>query len=228
MCCRWGQGVTGHRDGGAGDGSRVSGPAARGVAAGIGSLGPHRVGRRPDPDGGPVLRADLRQGESAEWCDVLRWSQRVIDLADGDPSKGNFIFGSPLAVASRGRAWPVIARAVPVARRPAARPGHGPQRRPRVLRHGRHLGLHPRDTGWRAGPDDSAVGEIEDALRDCRTIGDDLAVALARMTLGVALLTAQRLPSVTADKSCWPRSAKRSCAGTQPVRVTDHQRVLGT
>jgi hypothetical protein len=26
--------------------------------------------------------------ESGGWCDVLRWSQRVIDLADGDPSKG--------------------------------------------------------------------------------------------------------------------------------------------
>ena len=40
---------------------------------------------------------------------MLRWSQRVIDLADGDPSKGNFLFGSPLALAftSRGiaRYW---------------------------------------------------------------------------------------------------------------------------
>ena len=44
--------------------------------------------------------------ESAEWSDVLRWSQRVIDLADGDPAKGNFIIGSPLAVAfaTRGMA----------------------------------------------------------------------------------------------------------------------------
>ena len=42
--------------------------------------------------------------ECAEWADVLRWSQRVIDLADGDPSKGNFIFGSPLAVAIASRA----------------------------------------------------------------------------------------------------------------------------
>jgi hypothetical protein len=30
---------------------------------------------------------------------VLRWSQRAIDLADGDAAKGNFIIGSPLAVA---------------------------------------------------------------------------------------------------------------------------------
>ena len=37
--------------------------------------------------------------ESGEWRDALRWSQRVIDLADGDPSRGNFIIGSPLALA---------------------------------------------------------------------------------------------------------------------------------
>ena len=51
------QGVTGHRHGRAGRRSRVSGPGARGVAAGIGSLGPHRVGRRSDLDGGAVLRS---------------------------------------------------------------------------------------------------------------------------------------------------------------------------
>ena len=38
------------------------GRIARGVAAGIGSHGPHRVDRRSDLDGGAVLRADLRQG----------------------------------------------------------------------------------------------------------------------------------------------------------------------
>ncbi len=42
--------------------------------------------------------------ENAAWLDALRWSQRVIDLADGDPSKGNFIFGSPLAIALTTRA----------------------------------------------------------------------------------------------------------------------------
>ncbi len=36
-------------------------------------------------------------------------------------------------------------------------------------------------------PDDRAVREIEDALRIAERSGDDLAVALARMTLGVAL-----------------------------------------
>ena len=36
---------------------------------------------------------------------MLVWSQGVIDLADGDPSKGNFIFGSPLALAFATRAF---------------------------------------------------------------------------------------------------------------------------
>ena len=49
----------------------------------------------------PVIYAKV---ESGEWCDVLRWSQHVIDLADGDPAKGDFIIGSPLAVAFTTRA----------------------------------------------------------------------------------------------------------------------------
>src|SRR5580693_5941274 len=60
--------------------------------------------------GDPTLTVGLSfapiyaKGESAELSDALRWSQRVIDLADGDPSKGNFIFGSPLALAFTTRA----------------------------------------------------------------------------------------------------------------------------
>ena len=50
----------------------------------------------------PVIYA---KGHGGEWCDMLRWSQRAIDLADGDPSKGNFIFGSPLALAFTTRAF---------------------------------------------------------------------------------------------------------------------------
>jgi adenylate cyclase len=41
-----------------------------------------------------ALAAKLQTGELAE---TLRLAQRMIDLADGDPSKGNLILGSPLA-----------------------------------------------------------------------------------------------------------------------------------
>ena len=40
-------------------------------------------------------------------------------------------------------------------------------------------------------PDDRAVREIEDALRIAERSGDDLALAIARMTLGVALVQRQ-------------------------------------
>jgi hypothetical protein len=77
---------------------------------------------------------------SAEFSDGLRWSQRVIDLAEGDPSKGNFIIGSPLAFAFAER-------------------------------------------------------------------------AIARMTLGLALVHRPTMRIAITDTSCWPRSAKCSCAG---------------
>ena len=127
--------------------------------------------------------------ESAEWCDVLGWSQRVIDLADGDPSKGNFIIGSPLAVAFTNRA---------MSRYCLGRPGwrddqrHGlamarsadPMSYALVVTYVYILGI----PGGVLMPDDSVVRESEDALQNAERSGDDHAVTLARMTLGLALL----------------------------------------
>jgi AAA ATPase domain len=116
----------------------------------------------------PVIYAKI---ESAEWSDVLRWSQRVIDLADGDPSKGNLLFGSPfsarLYVAGCG---PLLAGSSRMARRPAARPGHGPHHRPRVLRHGGHLRLLPGNTLWRAEARRFCGEGDRGCSTDCRTI----------------------------------------------------------
>ena len=43
---------------------------------------------------------------TGEMAEVLRWSQIIIDLAHGDPTKGNLVIGSPLAIAlaTRGNA----------------------------------------------------------------------------------------------------------------------------
>jgi hypothetical protein len=127
--------------------------------------------------------------ESAEWSDVLRWSQRVIDLADGDPSKGNLLLGSPLAVAFAQRA---------IARYCLGRPGWRDD-----LRQGLSMARSADHLSYAAvvsfvyipgipygvlRPDDSAIREIEDALRNAERSGDDLALAVARMTLGVALV----------------------------------------
>jgi hypothetical protein len=132
------------------------------------------------------------KSESAELCDVLRWSQRAIDLADGDPSKGNFIFGSPLAFAFTTRG---------MARYCLGRPGWRDD-----LRHGVAMARSADPMSyatvvgsvyWSAlpsgvlRPDDSAVREIEDALRMAERSGDDVALALARLTLGFALVHRQ-------------------------------------
>jgi hypothetical protein len=130
--------------------------------------------------------------QSAEYSDVLRWSQRVIDLADGDPVKGNFIVGSPLAGAFASRAvacWCLgrpgwaddVRRAVAMARSVDL------LSYARVVA-GVYFGGIPGGALW---ADDSAVGEIEDALRVAERSCDDTALALAQMALGVALVQSQ-------------------------------------
>jgi class 3 adenylate cyclase len=127
--------------------------------------------------------------ESAEWCDVLVWSQRVIDLADGDPSQGNFIIGCPLAVAFTNRAMSRYCLGHPGWRDDqrhalAMARSADPMSYALVVTYVYILGI----PGGVLMPDDSAVRESEDALQNAERSGDDHAVTLARMTLGLALL----------------------------------------
>jgi class 3 adenylate cyclase len=134
----------------------------------------------------PVIYAKCQVGD---WRDVLRWSQRVIDLADGDPSKGNFMFGSPLALAYATRA---------IARYCLGRPGW-----PDDLRRGLDMArsadplsyatvityaYFPGITMGALAAHDPAMRAIEDALRIAERSGDDLALVWAQATLGTALL----------------------------------------
>jgi class 3 adenylate cyclase len=145
--------------------------------------------------GDPTLTVGLSfapiyaKGESAEFCDGLRWSQRVIDLADGDPSKGNFIFGSPLAMAFTTRG---LARCL------LGCPGWRDD-----LRHGLAMARSADPVTYVTvvtyvyaigipvsvlAADDRAVREIEDALRIAERSSDDLALSEIQLTLGVALV----------------------------------------
>ena len=49
--------------------------------------------------------AMLAKHETAEMADMLRFAQLVIDLAEGDPTKGSLIFESPLTVATTTRGF---------------------------------------------------------------------------------------------------------------------------
>ncbi|HTQ18708.1 MAG TPA: cyclase, partial [Mycobacterium sp.] len=141
---------------------------------------------------GLSLAAIYAKFESGELSDVLRWSQRVIDLADGDPSKGNFMIGSPLAVAFATRA---------LARYCLGRPGWRDD-----LRHGLAMARSADPASyavvigyvyWPGIPagvlaaDDRVVREIEDALRIAERSSDDVAVAQAQGALGAALVHRQ-------------------------------------
>jgi len=130
--------------------------------------------------------------ESGEWSDMLRWSQTVIDLADGDPSKGNFVFGSPLAVAfaMRGMARYCLGRP---GWRDDLRDGLAMARSADPLSYGTVV-AYVYCAGIPVGvlrAEERAMREIEDALQIAERSADDFALTLARMTLGYALVHRQ-------------------------------------
>ncbi|MEB3983374.1 AAA family ATPase [Mycobacterium sp. 663a-19] len=126
---------------------------------------------------------------TSEWSTVLRWSQRAIDLAEGDPSKGNFMIGCPLANALAVRG---------IARCSLGLPGWRDDQRQAIAmaRHADPLSYtgviayvyFPGILSGMLLPEDSAMREIEDAVRIAERSGDDVALAFARMTLSVALV----------------------------------------
>jgi hypothetical protein len=145
--------------------------------------------------GDPTLMVGLSLGaiaiktETGEIADVLRWSQTVIDLANGDPTKGNFILGSPLAVAlaSRGIArWALglpawrddLDEAVAMAR------STDPVSHALVITWKYGLAI----AGGVLQADDAALRDIDEALRIAERSSDDFALAYARSTMGLALV----------------------------------------
>ncbi|WP_374022597.1 adenylate/guanylate cyclase domain-containing protein [Mycobacterium sp. HNNTM2301] len=127
--------------------------------------------------------------ENNNWSDVLRWSQTVIDMADGDPSKGNFIIGSPLAVALTTRAIARYSLGLPgwqddqqqgLAMASKADPMSYALVVAYIYNPGIPLGV--------LTADDRAVTETEEALRLVERSGDDVALAFTKMAPGVALV----------------------------------------
>ena len=139
------------------------------------------------------IAAKLHTGEIAE---ALRWSQTVIELADGEPAngaKGNSTIDWPLmvalahALATRGtarcalghRGWRSdLDQAVAMAR------STGPLAYGVVITYSYGRAI---STGVLLA-DDAALRDIEEALRIAERSSEDLALAFARFTLGVALM----------------------------------------
>ena len=145
--------------------------------------------------GDPTLTIGLSLGaiatkiQTAEMGVVLGWSQNVIELAHGDPARGNAIVGSPLAVAlaTRGTARWALGRAgwrTDLKQAVATARGTEPWSHAMVVTY-KYLGAIPNGILL---ADDRALREIEEALRIAERSSDDRALGLARLTSGIALL----------------------------------------
>jgi hypothetical protein len=129
--------------------------------------------------------------DAGEFGEILRWSQSVVDLAGGDPTKGaGFGVGSPLAIALVYRG---------VARWWLGRPGWRPDLDEAVAMARRSNAVtHAAVVTWTYShaihygvlrADDSALRAIEDTLPIAAGSSNDVAVGLIKYTLGLALLS---------------------------------------
>ena len=155
--------------------------------------------------------AILMKYRTGEIADVLRWSQTVIDWADGDPTKGNLVVGSPLAVAL---VWRGIARFW------LGRDGwrQDLDDATAMARNSDPV-THALVVFWKYGwtitngvlvADDTAVRELDEALQIAEESGDDTALGLVRYMLGIALVSSGRRSGP---------SARTGAAGAGPRHV---------
>jgi adenylate cyclase len=146
--------------------------------------------------GDPALAVGVSAGSltvkivTGEMAEVHQVAQRVIDLAEGDPTKGNFIgLGSPLALALASRGVARLWLGQPGGREDlekggAMAEGTDPLSRSIIVywtyglttAHGLRL------------VDDGAVREIADVLQIADRCADDIALGVARVTMAHVLL----------------------------------------
>ncbi len=133
--------------------------------------------------------AIIAKHETAEMAEVLRLSQRMIDVAEGDPTKGNVILGSPLtfAIVLRGVArWCLgiagwrndLDQGAAMAKTSYPTMLSGMMWRKYVF--GIPYGV--------LLPDATALHDTAETLATAEQSGDDLALDLARTARGVTLV----------------------------------------
>ncbi len=128
--------------------------------------------------------------DSGEFGELMRWSEIVIDLAEGDPSRGaGFGMGSPLAaaLALRGaaRCW-------------LGRPGWRQDLQDGLAMAGNSdPGTRALLLGWTCvleicwgvlRADDSVLNAVEEAVRTAEATSNDFGLGMAEYTLGAVLL----------------------------------------
>jgi class 3 adenylate cyclase len=145
----------------------------------------------PDMTVGLSCMPTLVKIETGEWADVERWSQRVIELAEGDPTKGNFIMGSPLAFAHATRALGRGALGRPLAEVLPALPVAATMSRETDATTHAMVIAFTYALGICVGAllaDDAALELVDEAAEIAERSADDFALGHARYALGLALV----------------------------------------
>jgi adenylate cyclase len=138
---------------------------------------------------GLLYGAIYAKGEAGEMAECQRLAQRVIDLADGDPAKGNLVLGSPLALATIARGVSRCALGVPGWRDDLAegitmaRP-FDPMSRALVVTYKYAYGI----TTGALVADATAMTETAEALEVAEESGDDVTLWMAQVTRGMTLI----------------------------------------
>jgi class 3 adenylate cyclase len=146
---------------------------------------------QPDLTVGMLYPAIHAKYEAAEMVDVGRLAQRVIDLAQGDPTRGNFLTGSPLAfatgmLASARRAlgqpkWKeTFQDAIEISR-------VDPTTYVSIVMFKYLLGV----PGGAVLADAKALEESAEALQIAERCSEDFALHMAQLTRGIVLLSAE-------------------------------------
>ncbi|KAA0096740.1 cyclase [Mycolicibacterium sp. P1-18] len=131
----------------------------------------------------------IAKQQTGEIAELLRCSQTAIDLADGDPTMGDIVFGSPLALALMfrgiGRCWLGME-----GWQDDCRDSLDMARRTDRLTYSKCV-VYKHSVATLQGvllPDDATLAEVEEALGIATDHGDHHAVALATYCLGGVLL----------------------------------------
>ncbi len=145
--------------------------------------------------GDPSLTLALSAGaivvyyETGQMVEVLRLTQRMIDLADGDWTKGNLIYGSPLAHATAMRGFARFCLGIPGWRDDLDQAIAMMRTFDSMMLSG--VAFYKYVPGIAYGvvcADDTALRETAEILARAEQSGDDLAVQLARIERGIALV----------------------------------------
>jgi adenylate cyclase len=127
--------------------------------------------------------------ETGEMAEVLRLAQRVIDLADGDPTTGNLIFGSPLALAIAWRGAARCCLGIPGWKHDFAQAVAMVRAVDPLTLAGAIFYAYPfAIPGGALLPDATALTETADALAIAERSGDEFALNFARYARGITLV----------------------------------------